>query len=290
MSMKARFYEEVDDFFIIAYPFLLAREAENNLLLKILISLKEKIHDIGKERPLLFSLTDNDDVKLIALRTPPHDIIISYIDDLNSIEVLVKELLKRNEKLPGVLSFMEAADKFAELWCENNSLKPTLLRKERIYKLEKVSKDPIGNKKFYVASKIHQTIVLKWVEEMLKEALTDATEDDIERTTNQLREEFEENKSKMFLLFDNNEPVSMVRKAGKTPNGNFVNLVYTPPSLRRKGYATECVAKLSKQLLEEGNKYCFLFTDLSNPTSNSIYQKIGYRTVIDENHYKFLKK
>ena len=290
MSMEARFYEDIDDFFNIAYPFLLAREAENNLLLSILNSLKEKIHSYEKDMPLLFSLADNDDVKLIALRTPPHDIIISYIDDLNYIEVLVEELFKLNEKLPGVLSFKEAADKFSELWCEQNSLKPNLLRKERIYKLEEVSKDTIGTKKFSVASKTHQRIVLKWTEEMMKEALVDTTEDDIEQTTNQLSKEFEENNSKMFLLFDNYEPVSMVRKAGKTPNGNFVNLVYTPPSLRRKGYATECVAKLSKQLLEEGNKYCFLFTDLSNPTSNSIYQKIGYRPVIDENHYKFLTK
>ncbi|MBA7487361.1 hypothetical protein ES705_10097 [subsurface metagenome] len=202
----------------------------------------------------------------------------------------MEELLKRNEKLPGVLSFKEAADKFAELWCEENSLKPNLFRKERIFKLEEVSKDTVGTKKFSVASKTHQTIVLKWAEEMIKEALADTTEEDIERMTNNLKNEFEENKSKIFLLFDNNEPVSMVREAGRTPNGNFVNLVYTPPSLRRKGYATECVAKLSKQLLEEGNKYCFLFTDLSNPTSNSIYQKIGYRPVIDENHYKFLTK
>jgi len=290
MSMEARFYEEVDDFYDIAYPFLLAREAENNLLLSILNTLKENIHDIEKKRPLLFSLKDSDDVKLISLRIPPHDLLISYMDNLDTIEVLVEELIKRNEKIPGVLSFKEAADKFAELWCEKNSLKPNLFRKERIYKLVEVSKDTIGKRQFSVASKTHQSIVLKWAGEMMKEAIADVTEDDIEQTTNQLRKEFEENKSKMFLLFDNNEPVSMVRKAGKTPNGNFVNFVYTPPSLRRKGYATECVAKLSKQLLEEGNKYCFLFTDLSNPTSNSIYQKIGYKPVIDENHYKFLKK
>lgn len=82
----------------------------------------------------------------------------------------------------------------------------------------------------------------------------------------------------------------MVRKAGKTPNGNLVNFVYTPPHLRRRGYATECVAHLSKRLLEEGNKFCFLFTDLSNLISNSIYQKIGYRPIIDVDQYKFLPK
>ena len=93
----------------------------------------------------------------------------------------------------------------------------------------------------------------------------------------------------MFLLLDQNEPVSMARKAGKTPNGSLINFVYTPPHFRRNGYATECVAKLSKLLLEEGNKFCFLFTDLANPISNSIYYKIGYRPVIDLDQYNFLK-
>jgi len=65
--------------------------------------------------------------------------------------------------------------------------------------------------------------------------------------------------------------------------------VYTPPEIGRRGYATECVAKLSKHLLEEGNKFCFLFTDLMNRISNSIYQKIGYRPVIDVDEYKFMK-
>ena len=90
------------------------------------------------------------------------------------------------------------------------------------------------------------------------------------------------------MLLDNNIPVTIVRKSGKTPNGNLVDLVYTPPSLRKKGFATESVAHLSKLLLDEGNKFCFLFTDLINPISNSIYQKIGYKPIIDVDHYEFI--
>jgi len=287
--MEAEFYENVDKFFDLSYPFLLKHEAENNLLLAILISLKNNINSHGGEKPLLFSLTNNKELELIALRTPSHDLLISYSENLESISILVDELFKRKEKLPGVLSFKEAADTFANLWCKKKSSKFKLFRKERVYKLEQVSKEALGARYFSVASKTHQKLVLQWVGEMMKEALVDVTEDDIKQSKKIFRQEFKENKSSFYLLFDNNEPVSMVRKAGKTPNGNFVNYVYTPPSLRRKGYATECVAKLSKLLLEEGNKYCFLFTDLSNPTSNSIYQKIGYRAVIDENHYKFLE-
>ena len=99
-----------------------------------------------------------------------------------------------------------------------------------------------------------------------------------------------DNWKSFYVLCKDGILLTMAKKAGTTPTGQLVNYVYTPPELRRNGYATECVAKLSKQLLEEGNKYCFLFTDLGNPTSNSIYQKIGYRPIIDENHYKFISK
>lgn len=60
-----------------------------------------------------------------------------------------------------------------------------------------------------------------------------------------------------------------------------------PPEQRGLGYARACVAGLSQQLLDRGFKYCFLFTDLRNPTSNHIYQQIGYRQVSDVNTYYF---
>lgn len=288
--MEAKFYDNIYEFYDKTYPFLIKYEAENNLPLAILISLKRNKDHYGKEAPLLFSLIDKKKIELIALKTPPHDLIISYTDNLDAISILVDELYERGEKLPGVLSFKAAADMFAKLWCEKNNLKNNLFRKERVYQLNQVSEDCLGNRIFSMASKTHQALVLKWAEEMIKEALINYNDNDVQRTKRRFTDEFDQNKSSFYILFDNNEPVSIARRAGKTPNGNFVNLVYTPPSLRRRGYATECVAKLSKLILEEGNKYCFLFTDLSNPTSNSIYQKIGYRPVIDENHYKFLEK
>jgi hypothetical protein len=66
-----------------------------------------------------------------------------------------------------------------------------------------------------------------------------------------------------------------------------VNFVYTPPEFRGRGYASNLVAHLSQELLDEGRKFCFLFTDLANPVSNSIYQKIGYRPVSDSERWEF---
>ena len=39
--------------------------------------------------------------------------------------------------------------------------------------------------------------------------------------------------------------------------------------------------------LDDGKRFCFLFTDAANPTSNHIYQEIGYEHVRDVHIYRF---
>ncbi|MCI0711936.1 MAG: GNAT family N-acetyltransferase, partial [Chloroflexi bacterium] len=100
----------------------------------------------------------------------------------------------------------------------------------------------------------------------------------VERITNQ--------QSLMMWEVDG-EVLSMAGYSGPTPNGIRVNAVYTPPEHRRKGYASAVVAALSQHLLDSGRKFCFLYTDLNNLTSNHIYQEIGYKPVVDSSLYLF---
>jgi uncharacterized protein len=44
---------------------------------------------------------------------------------------------------------------------------------------------------------------------------------------------------------------------------------------------------VSQVQLDAGRQFVFLFTDLANPTSNKIYQDIGYEAVIDVDEYEF---
>ena len=74
---------------------------------------------------------------------------------------------------------------------------------------------------------------------------------------------------------------------GPTPNGIRIGPVYTPPEFRGRGYASACVAAASQLQLDAGRRFCFLFADLSNPTSNHIYQEIGYEPVGDVDRYVF---
>ena len=66
-----------------------------------------------------------------------------------------------------------------------------------------------------------------------------------------------------------------------TPNGMRIGPVYTPPELRGRGYASALTAEVSQRVLDAGKRFCFLYTDRSNPTSNAIYERIGYRTVAE---------
>jgi uncharacterized protein len=84
-----------------------------------------------------------------------------------------------------------------------------------------------------------------------------------------------------LVVWEDGDPVSFAGFGGATPNGIRIGPVYTPPAHRGRGYASACVATLSVNLLRGGYRFCFLFTDLRNPTSNRLYERLGYEPVCD---------
>ena len=84
-----------------------------------------------------------------------------------------------------------------------------------------------------------------------------------------------------LFLWDDGGPVAMAAWGRPTPNGCSIGLVYTPPERRGRGYASALVAALSQRMLDGGKRFCTLYTDLANPTSNAIYARIGYRPLAD---------
>ena len=56
--------------------------------------------------------------------------------------------------------------------------------------------------------------------------------------------------------------------------------MYTPPEQRGHGYAAAAVAAISRRLLDEGHRVC-LFADVANPTSCGLYERLGYRPVVE---------
>jgi hypothetical protein len=81
--------------------------------------------------------------------------------------------------------------------------------------------------------------------------------------------------------------VSLAGWGGPTPNGIRIGPVYTPPEHRRRGYGSAVTAAASERNLDRGCRFCFLYTDLANPTSNRIYMDLGYEPVGDSAEYRF---
>ena len=82
-------------------------------------------------------------------------------------------------------------------------------------------------------------------------------------------------------------PVSVAGFGSPTSIGIRIGPVYTPPELRRRGFASALTADLSRRMLDRGYRFCFLYTDLSNPFSNKVYLRVGYEFVCESADYSF---
>jgi len=126
-------------------------------------------------------------------------------------------------------------------------------------------------------------LVLAWLTAFVAESLPAGTPFDAEAVLARRLDE----RDAGFVLWEDDEAASLAGFGGVTPNGIRVGPVYTPPELRGRGYASALVGELTARLIAGGRRFCFLFTDLSNPTSNSIYQRVGYQPVTDVNQWVF---
>jgi predicted GNAT family acetyltransferase len=88
-------------------------------------------------------------------------------------------------------------------------------------------------------------------------------------------------------LWDDRGPVSLAVKTRPTRSGISIGMVYTPPQLRGRGYASACVGELSRQLLKGGWQLCSLFVDVENAAANRVYHKVGYTPVCEYREYRF---
>ena len=95
-------------------------------------------------------------------------------------------------------------------------------------------------------------------------------------------------KSEVYVWLDQDgNPVSMNLVGRPTENGISVSGVYTPKNLRKRGYASGVVAGTSQKILDSGKQFCVLYTDVANPTSNKIYQQIGYKEIATSKYFVF---
>jgi predicted GNAT family acetyltransferase len=189
---------------------------------------------------------------------------------------VVRGLVDGNWPVPGVMGREELATDFAEAWRETTGAKWRVGQRQRVHELRRVDHPDYPPGRFRAAGE-HD---LGFAQRCAVGFHVYCFGDDGRHEQTRRAAEAKVRKGHLFV-WDHDGPRSMATRNRPTAHGEAISLVFTPPEHRRRGYATAVVAKLSQLLLDDGNEFCTLYTDLSNPTSNRIYAQVGFRGVED---------
>jgi uncharacterized protein len=285
MSLTVRRHATVDEFLSAAGGFLEAREAEHNLLFGISSSVRATPELFAEDPPTFATVTDaGGRVIAASLRTPPHNQVISEVDDPAAVDALVEAC--RDDPLPGVVAPTEAAARFAARWSDATGQAAQLEVAERIFRLTELI-PPVrpAPGSWRMAEPRDRDLIARWLVEFSTEALPEAAPIP---DPGAAAERWIARRGRVAYLWEDGDAVvSWVGAGGETPHGIRIGPVYTPRPLRGRGYASSLTAAASADQFARGRRFCFLFTDLANPTSNRIYQSIGYVAVRDVDQYRF---
>jgi predicted GNAT family acetyltransferase len=281
--MRLSRFQTARDFLACAEGFLVAHEAEHNLLLGLcsLLSFKP---DLYPSEPYFAAVQQDNEVITAAMMTPPHQLVLSLGDSRKALHMLAHDARQFRPDTPGVVGPTPVSLHFSEIW---HTLTDTFhkSRAERIYKLKKVKPPARVSGQMRRATEADRALLLEWIKQFQEEAFGEIDEAAAKRSVNSALTMPPDMRG--VYLWEDTRPVALTGYSGPTPDGMRIGPVYTPPEFRRRGYASALVAGVSQYLLDTGRKFCFLFTDLANPTSNKIYMQIGYEPVCDVDEYKF---
>ncbi len=271
-------------------PYLLAHEATHCLILGLLATLPRGPMP-ADEIPYMALVEDEGAVVLVAMRTPPFNVILSLIapeyaaDPSEALGLIAADLWSRyHDGLPGVHAPVPVSRLFAERWRAQTGLAEHLAVQERVYELETVIPAPNAPGSYRRPIESDRDLLARWLDAFAVEALGPKERLDAVEWVDRY---FASSTRGGYLWEDGGVPVSFVSYGNPTLRGIRIGPVYTPPEHRGRGYASACVAILSQHLLESGRAFCYLFTDLANPTANHVYQEIGYNPVNDVDVYEF---
>lgn len=287
--MQFKLYTDVHEFYRDTYDVLMRHEAQNLIPLGNII-----IGHEGKDKTdwrdpvnwVMATISDAKGIQLTAIMTPPHNITLYATDNIinpEAINCLIDGL--KDREIPGVTTEKNLAEYFAKEYALRKGITCNTTMSQRIYELTAVNPDiqKVDTVRLLNEKDIH--FFPYWAEAFYAAGSYGQTEMSIPQEADPYL--YRIASKKIYILEDNGIPVSMAGYTREMQTAIGVAFVYTPPYERGKGYATSIVAQISQLALDKGFTKCVLYTDLANPISNSIYQKIGYIPICDSLQLKF---
>lgn len=257
---------------------LLEQETKNNLLLGLPNSIIK--NQIDGSEAIFFTLYDSEEPIAQALRTDPGKALILSTMSSDSAQFISQKLKADGFECIGACGPYDIARKFVDGF----STQAELIMHQGVYELNKLNPLKKSSGKLILAKNEHLDIVSEFSYGFVLDCFpgSEKREEAFEAAKRNIQ-----NKNLFLWLNSNDEITSMAAKNRESKNSATISWVYTPLKHRGHGYGTQTVAALTKMILNSGKSTCNLFTDLLNPTSNSIYQKIGYKKIGESAHYNF---
>ena len=279
--------EERKAFAEVASVFLAREEAANNQQLGVLDHLSngrmaneavEMLRTVpagGGDGP--------DDTLSVIIRTPPYNALVCVGGTFQQREPLLADMLERGVDLPGFVGRAEDAAEAAAWWAARTGRSTRIAMRLGVYRLTQVIDKPRADGVMRLATAADRDMVIEWFQGF-NEATNHALRSPVDAW-----ESFNLGDFRRLQLWEvDGEPVSVAGLSGRTPNGRRIGPVYTPPEARRRGYAEALVAELCRSILAAGSTFCFLFTDLDNPTSNHVYLDVGFEQIQESAEVEFV--
>jgi len=223
---------------------------------------------------------DDDEVVGVAMRTSPFNMIIAPMP-IDAARALGRSVGDLDDALPGLAGSRDLVDAFVEGYVESKSTgSRRVLSEERhdlLYELEElITPDVEGRGRPARAEEVDAftEMFAQFWREVEGVPLSPAeTRNGVQKSVTDGR---------LFCWERDSDVVAM---AGHAPiitteaiTIGRIGPVFTPPAFRRRGFGAAVTAYVTRHLIEKGARV-MLFTDAANPTSNGIYQAIGYRLV-----------
>ncbi|MBY0413699.1 MAG: GNAT family N-acetyltransferase [Bdellovibrionales bacterium] len=272
-----------EEFIEMNEKFLIQKESFHNLKLGLVYGIKAKT--IIDTAPLYYSIVDGEQSSGCAVRSNnDRPLTISEMSKA-AVDLLISDLIKNNVVLEGIVGEENTATYFKDQWIKLNPVEFKINLHLGVYECLNIILPRIDSEEIISAEIEHTEIVKIFMKGFGEDCFPDKpfTEENLEA----LLKRHLGTKSLYLLKNINGDLVSMAANTRSTLKGGTISLVYTPPKYRGKGYGSKMVALLSKKIMENGKSFTNLFTDLSNPTSNSIYQKVGYVKIGQNIHFDF---
>jgi RimJ/RimL family protein N-acetyltransferase len=226
--------------------------------------------------PMLFGwYEDGDAVRGAVSLTPPHELLLADVPD-GTLDELIAGLREWRAAVPGVNGEVGLVERFVAAWTAGTPLRHRVTLKLRLFKLGTLAPpDPPPPGTARVATPDDLELAMRWLRAFEEE--TDVVRTNVEAAA---RERLDDDR--LWLWIDEaGEPASLAARTATAAGVSRVAPVYTPPEHRRRGYGAAITAAVTAEALARDAEHVVLFTDVDNPTTNAIYQQIGFRPLGD---------